>query len=192
LLPLGCLCLRGARVTSRIPFEFDDEAEPDHWSESGGRMRFHALGSFAAFEQPERRLPPLRSVLSFAEIMRALRAYALAYPLALPLAFLCTWLAGRLALGHWPRPSLDDPKSIGFLVDVPYTITGALLMFGLPVFAVANLALIWRGSRDAAQRRSLSAVYGVSLIAMVAVVALIRWDPWGIIAWYRKGSDPSI
>ena len=116
--------------------------------------------------------------------MRALRAYALAYPVALPLALLCTWLAGRLALGHWPRPSLDDPKSIGFLVDVPYTVTGALLMFGLPIFAVAILALVWRGSRDAVQRRSLSVVAGVSLIAMIAVIALIWWDPWGIIAWF--------
>src|SRR5204862_8268518 len=97
--------------------------------------------------------------------MRTLRAYALAYPVALPLAFLCTWLAGRLMLGHWPRPSLDDPKSIGFLVDIPYTITGVLLMFGLPVFAVAVLALIWRASRDETRRNGLLVVPGVSLIA---------------------------
>ena len=44
--------------------DYDRIAEPDHWSESGGRMRFHALGSFAVIEQSERRLPPLRSVLS--------------------------------------------------------------------------------------------------------------------------------
>ena len=31
-------------------------------------MRFHALGSFAVFEQSERRLPPLRSVLAFDKI----------------------------------------------------------------------------------------------------------------------------
>lgn len=116
----------------------------------------------------------------FAEIMRALRAYALAYPLALPLAFLCTWVAARLTLGHWPRPSLDDPKSIGFQVDVPYNITGALLVFGLPIFAGAILALVWGGSRDAMERRSLAAVAGVALIAMVAVIALIRWDPWAL------------
>ena len=39
--------------------------QPDHWSESGGRMPFHVLGSFVVSELSERRLPPLRSVLSF-------------------------------------------------------------------------------------------------------------------------------
>ena len=55
--------------SSAYDSEFDllpvnEEAEPDHWSESGGRTRFHALDSFTVFEQSERRLPPLRSVLS--------------------------------------------------------------------------------------------------------------------------------
>lgn len=41
-----------------------EDAEPDHWSESGGRILFHALGSFAFSEQSGRRLPPLRSVFA--------------------------------------------------------------------------------------------------------------------------------
>ena len=116
--------------------------------------------------------------------MRIFRAYALAYPFALPLAFLSTWLTGRFTLGYWPRPSLDDPKSISFLVDIPYVITEVLLVFGLPVFAVAVLAIIWQASRDAARRSSRLGVAGVSSAAMVAVVALIRWDPLGIAAWF--------
>ena len=116
--------------------------------------------------------------------MRTLRTFALAYPVALSLAFLCTWLAGRLMLGHWPRPSLDDPKSIGSLVDIPYFITGVLLMFGLPAFAVAVPALIWRASQDEARRTSLLLVSGISLVAMVTVIAFVRWDPLKIVAWY--------
>jgi hypothetical protein len=45
-------------------------AEQDHWSESGGRMQVHALGSSAVVEQSERRLPPLRSVLSLGVVTR--------------------------------------------------------------------------------------------------------------------------
>jgi hypothetical protein len=33
-------------------------------------MLFHASGSFAVVEQPKRRLPPLRSVLSFGDFVR--------------------------------------------------------------------------------------------------------------------------
>jgi hypothetical protein len=114
--------------------------------------------------------------------MKALRAYVLSYPAVLVLAFLFTWLAGRVSLGHWPRPSLDDPKFIGPLVDVPYTITGVLLVFGLPAFAVAVLALLYRANRDEKLRGSLLVTSALSAACMVATVAVLWWDPLGIVA----------
>lgn len=116
--------------------------------------------------------------------MKALRAYVLSYPLVLLLAFLGTWLAGRASLGHWPRPSLDDPKSIGAWVDVPYTITGLLLVVGLPAFIIAVLALLYRAYCDEALRRRLLLVSALSIACMVATILVLRWDPLGVVAWY--------
>jgi hypothetical protein len=116
--------------------------------------------------------------------MRTLRAYVISYPLVLPLAFLTTWLAGWVCLGHWPRPSLDDPKSIGALVDIPYTITALLLAVGLPAFALGVLGLLYSASRDQTRRRGLLLVSGFSVLCMIAAIVLLRSDPLGIVSWY--------
>jgi hypothetical protein len=116
--------------------------------------------------------------------MNAVQAYVLAYPIVLPLAFLATWLAGRLSLGYWPRPSLDDPKHIGAWVDVPYNITALLMVVGLPAFAFGIISLIYRGYCDETRRRSLLLVSTLSVICMVATVLILRLDPWGIVTWY--------
>lgn len=121
---------------------------------------------------------------SFADSMKALRAYVLSYPAVLLLAFLATWLAGRVSLGHWPRPSLDDPKFIGAWVDVPYTITGFLLVAGLPAFTGAVLWLLYRAYCDETQRKSLLLASAFSIVCMVATILVLRWDPLGVVAWY--------
>ncbi len=63
-----------------------------------------------------------------------------AYPLVLLASLYLTWFAGWVALGHPPRPSLDDPKYIGLLVDVPYTITMVLLVWAPGAMVTAMLA----------------------------------------------------
>lgn len=116
--------------------------------------------------------------------MNALRAYVLAYPVVLPLAFLATWLAGRLSLGYWPRPSLDDPKYIGAWIDVPYNITAFLLVVGFPAFVVGVLSLVYRAYRDETRRRNLLLVSALSVICMGATIFILRWDPLGVFTWY--------
>jgi len=127
---------------------------------------------------------PIRSLLGHVEAMIALRLYALAYPVVLPLAFLGTWVAGRLQLGYWPRPSLDDPKSIGLWVDVPYLWTMALLVIGLPLFAGAVLGLLGQAWVDRARRVNCLVCGGLALVGLVAAVSWLRWDPLGVVNWY--------
>jgi hypothetical protein len=73
-------------------------------------MRFHALGSFAAFEQPERRLPPLRSVLSLGQHVQPMRPFRIIAALLVFVGLLyCGWALHRMGpagmLDHsWPRP----------------------------------------------------------------------------------------
>ena len=108
----------------------------------------------------------------------------LSYPAALLLALLATWLAGRMSLGHWPQPSLNDPKSIGAWVDVPYAITGFLLVVGLPVFFVGVLRLLHVAYNDETRRRNLLLVSALSIVCMVATILIFRLDPLGIVSWY--------
>src|SRR4051812_3648070 len=61
-------------------------------------------------------------------IPRLLLLSAWAYPLLLVAGFYGTWVIAWLVLGHPPRPSLDDPKSISAVVDVPYVATALLLL----------------------------------------------------------------
>jgi hypothetical protein len=116
--------------------------------------------------------------------MKAIRAYALGYPFLLPLALYSTWVAGRLSLGHWPRPSLDDPGSIGLWVDIPCMLTGVLLVLGLPAFLAAVTVLAHRAFHDAAQRKNLLATAAVSVVLMIAVTLFLRWDPWRVGDWF--------
>ena len=131
-----------------------------------------------------KRVDGLRLTSTFADDMKAIRAYVVSYPVVLPLAFLATWLAGRASLGYWPRPSRDDPKYMGRLVDVPYTITWLLMIVGLPVFTVGVLSLLYYAFRDQTPRRGLLIASALSLLCMIGTIALLRLDPLGIVSWY--------
>lgn len=71
-------------------------------------MRYHALGSFAFFEQSERRLPPLRTVLSFGPKMTSVPSYVRNTQAVLE------------AFGYWP--SFHDAP----VVDFRYKPEGAV------------------------------------------------------------------
>ncbi len=117
-------------------------------------------------------------------MLRTIRAYALSYPFALVGAFFCTWVTARLALGHWPRPSLDDPGMINRWVDIPYVATGACLVIGLPIFIVAVGTLVYTALRDSAQRKYLLTSAAASVLFMIAAISFLRWDPLQIVNWF--------
>lgn len=118
------------------------------------------------------------------EALGGIQLYILAFPFVLPLAFYLTWLAGRVTLGYWPRPSLDDPKDIGIWVSIPHTLTNLLLMFGFPVFAVIILALLCRALCDQSRRNRLLLISGFSSACMVAAIMFLRWDPLRVAEWF--------
>ena len=89
-----------------------------------------------------------------------------------------------MSLGYWPRPSLDDPKYIGTLVDVPYIATCLLEIIGLPVFVTLVLVLIYRALMDKSQRKRFLSVSVLSVVFMAATIWLIRQDPMGIVGWF--------
>lgn len=118
------------------------------------------------------------------DIVRPIRAFVLGFPVVLPLSFLATWLTARAVLGHWPRASVDDPKSLGMIVAVPYFLTETLMILGLPLFAVAIISIVFIAWRQPGQRRELILTSVFGLGSLVAVIAMLRWDPDGIVTWF--------
>lgn len=101
------------------------------------------------------------------------------YPLMTPVSLYLTWLAAWCVLGHRPRPSLDDPKEIGLLVDVPYVMT-YLSSVAWPISLVAGLTFTaFRSSR-----RSGPNPLPILIAAWFLAFAILRWDPLDVVGWF--------
>ncbi len=116
-----------------------------------------------------------------------------AYPALLVASLYGTWFVAWLVLGAQPRPSLDDPKSIGLLVDVPYALTMGMLMLAPGALLIgvgrALFALVGLFERDAqgAPRKSATARvtrFSLFLLLWCAVLWLLRYDPWSVGNWF--------
>jgi len=103
----------------------------------------------------------------------------------LVLCFYATWLAGKVSLGYWPRPSLDDPKGINGFWMWTYDFTGIVLCVGLPlVCVVAAASVVWSVLKKSPEwkARTIETVVGIVLLA--AGIAFIRWDPQHVVEWF--------
>ena len=80
-----------------------------------------------------------------------------------------------------PRPSLDDPKSISVLVDVPYILTG-LIFVAFPAAAIAGALMLLSIPQHSWVRR----LFGCSLyvVIWVAAISFLRWDPLQVGTWF--------
>jgi hypothetical protein len=118
--------------------------------------------------------------------LAALYWVAACYPMLILLSIHLTWLGAWCALGHPPRPSLDDPEDIG-PIAVPYALT-AILLFGAPIALVAAVGLtigrIVRRIIDRAGRAYSAVLLGVVPLSWFVGDALLQWDPLHIVYWY--------
>ena len=103
------------------------------------------------------------------------------YPTLLVVAFYGTWLTAWLTLGHMPRPSLDDPKSISMVVDIPHVCTGVLLV-GFPAAVLAGVVIQLSITERSWSRRFLRCA--VLVVTWIATIAFLRWDPLLVVEWY--------
>ena len=109
------------------------------------------------------------------------------YPLWLLSSFYITWLVAWIQLGHPPRPSLDDPRSIGILTDVFYFGSGMLLLL-TPALALAGLMASFSfpigktRSKRVFFRLVLALLYG---LLCTLVIITLRTDPGNVIqCWF--------
>ena len=103
------------------------------------------------------------------------------YPAILVSAFYGTWLVAWLSLGHMPRPSLDDPKSISVLVDVPYMVTG-LLLVAFPAAALAGAVVLLSSPRHSWVQRILGC--SIYVVVWIFAISFLRWDPLEVGTWF--------
>jgi hypothetical protein len=117
--------------------------------------------------------------------MRCMTRLLCAFPLLLLTGFYGTWLAGRAALGYWPRPIFDDPKYIKGGMMWMYNVTYYLITFGVPLFCLALSALgaIVLIRRQESWKRRLIEL-GLALFLFVGLVLFGGWDPQSVMAWY--------
>jgi len=99
-----------------------------------------------------------------------------------------TWLTAWLALGHRPRPSLDDPKSIGLVVEINYMISLLLLIcsvpaLGLCVCFVSNEVVRFPRHKQA-RVASVAALAGFAVISLIYTYSMLAADPGRVFYWF--------
>ncbi len=93
-----------------------------------------------------------------------------------------TWGAGRLALGYWPRPSLDDPKQIHGGLMWMYDVTAFLIYIGIPLFASAilMLAMVVLVTRPPDWRARFLEL-GLAIVTFLGFMGFSYWDPQSVV-----------
>jgi len=126
----------------------------------------------------------LVAVLRHPQLLRVAATVAWCWPAVVVAGFYLTWFVAWGVLGHRPRPSLDDPKSISVLVDAPYITTGVLFVT-FPAAVICGLAVIVAYDRS---RRDLSfwtyARCVLLLLAWIAAILFLNWDPLDVNYWF--------
>ena len=107
------------------------------------------------------------------------------FPLLVLASFYATWVAGRLALGYWPRSSLDDPKNIEGGLMWLYDVTAVLVLFGVPLFCLAVLifSLVCVFKKPAGWKTRLMELGG-ALVLFIGLMLFSHWDPQSVVEWY--------
>jgi hypothetical protein len=99
-----------------------------------------------------------------------------------------TWIIAWLELGHRPRVSIDDPKSIGPLTDILWTCSAAISLVS-PVTSLAVLAAMLSGvfpPCDGKTAFGLRRLYwsGAFLLLIAITIVLAQADPGRVLEWW--------
>lgn len=110
--------------------------------------------------------------------------YLAVYPLLLVGIHFAAWFTARWVLGHRPRPSIDDPKSIGPIVAIYHDAALVVLVVGIPLFVVlAATLLVSCVSAPQSERRKMIRLLSGCLAGLILSILFLRWDPLGMVNW---------
>jgi hypothetical protein len=108
------------------------------------------------------------------------------YPAWLAGSFYATWLVAWIQLGHRPRPMLDDPKSIGGLVDIAYIISGLLVM-AMPLLTPIGFASSFFCPVRSVHGKRYSLVAGLAVLYVLLCalsLLMLRADFGRAVEWW--------
>src|SRR6185312_12782716 len=110
------------------------------------------------------------------------------YPMILLSALYAAWFIAWHALGHPPRPSLDDPKFISPLVDKACDAAGIVMMGTfLSLLACILLTAVmfgrsWFAKDNPQSRVDLSPIF--ILLTWFAGIGIILVEPSRVLEWH--------
>jgi hypothetical protein len=91
-----------------------------------------------------------------------------------------TWVTAWCVLGHCPRPSLDDPKYISPVVEVPYVMFAFSMLFGSLICGCTGLLLT---VACCVRRSNPVPLLALPFAWLAGYIAMIL-DPLGVLYWY--------
>jgi hypothetical protein len=112
-------------------------------------------------------------------------AFAYFYPAIATLLLYASWIFAWLCLGHMPRPMLDDPKDIGWMMDLAYLIS-MIAFVSVPLLTpVCFFASFFCPFRLTKYRILEYCFLTFTYIAIcTAIFTTVRADPCQVVEWW--------
>jgi hypothetical protein len=103
-------------------------------------------------------------------------------PLLVGLVYL-TWTAGRLTIGHWPRPNLDDPSIMAGIDPFYFAAASCMLLLPLAVMLPVVRLVVAISARDQSWiRRAWEGL--VAYVLLVGSLGFLRLDADRVLKWF--------
>jgi hypothetical protein len=142
----------------------------------GGVRTVALLWAFIIGVVPVASSPPKRRLMTAGYVVAL-------YPVMIPVYLYLTWLMAWCVLGHRPRPSLDDPKFLGPIAQVPAA------MFYL---SIQSWPIVWKISAGAyviltidwLRRQSMFIPLLIPPCAWLVAFLILMWDSQRVLYWY--------
>ena len=115
---------------------------------------------------------------------RAGLALAWAYPLLMVSGIHVSWLCASVGLGHWARPSIDDPLMISSWATINYYLAAVLFVTGPGMLFFGIYTSLYLFAFESRQWRYLVGSMSWLLGTWAGVMALFYWDPLRVADWF--------
>lgn len=94
-----------------------------------------------------------------------------------------TWTAGRLTIGHWPRPYLDDPSIMSGIAPFYFAAAVCILLLPLAVMLPVARLVVAISARD---RSWIIRVWEglVAYVLLIGSLGFLRLDANRVLKWF--------
>jgi hypothetical protein len=94
-----------------------------------------------------------------------------------------TWAGGRISLGYWPQPSVDDPQNIPGLA-LPYLLIKIAQLL-VPAAALLPILTATQAVFTRNPEKNWRLIDAAAITALhAASILFLRWDPHSVATWF--------